>query len=375
MPGLLFPLGLATLAAVILPLVIHLMRRDEARPVVFAALRWLQAKPKPRQRIQFSEWLLLLTRLLLLILLALFLAQPVLNQAVDQTPYIAVMPGLDPKAAVSDDKARVHWLAVDFPSTETSAPKAPTDFASLIRQLDADLPKGVKLTVVVPETLQGADAERLTLSRNVEWRVVPGAMPAAQPVVSRPPTLSIRAAPDQPGARYFRAVATAWERDATIAAPTDALPPKDTALVWLSAGPLPDSVTNWVKTGGTILLSKDVQTPISDTQTVLWRDDVGAPLIEGAYLGKGRWLRFTRGLAPAQVPELLEADFPDHLKALLTTPPAPSRVAARDYAPLSGRAAFAQAATELQPWLAVLMALLFGLERWLATSSRRRAAP
>ncbi|MDC7684561.1 BatA domain-containing protein [Asticcacaulis sp. BYS171W] len=374
MPGLLFPLGLAALTAVILPLVIHLMRRDEARPVMFAALRWLQAKPKPRQRIQFSEWPLLLMRLVLLILLALFLARPVLNSVVDRTPYVAVMPGLDPKT-IGSDNVRLHWLAPDFPSTDSPAPKAPADFTSLIRHLDADLPKGVKLTIVVPETPQGADAERPILSREVDWRVMPGAMPAPQPVAARPLALSMRAATDQPGARYFRAAAAAWEGNATTGTLTDPLPPKDTVLVWLNSGPLPDAVTGWIKTGGTIIVSKDVQTPKSNAQTVLWRDDVGGPLIDSASLGKGRWLRFTRPLIPAEMPELLEPDFPDQLKALLTTPPAPSRVAARDYAPLTGRPAFAQAAIDLQPWLAVLVALVFGLERWLATSSRRRAAP
>ena len=72
----LFPAGLAALAALLLPLLIHLARRDQQQLIDFAALRWLAAKPRPRHRIRFDEWPLLLVRLLLLALLAGLLARP-----------------------------------------------------------------------------------------------------------------------------------------------------------------------------------------------------------------------------------------------------------------------------------------------------------
>ena len=75
-PLLLAPLGLAALAALIGPLLIHLRRRTEEVPVDFAALRWLDPRPRPRQRLQFDEWPLLALRLLLVALLALLLARP-----------------------------------------------------------------------------------------------------------------------------------------------------------------------------------------------------------------------------------------------------------------------------------------------------------
>src|SRR5690606_38671272 len=42
-PLLLLPAGLTALTALALPLLIHLARRQQQRPTVFAALRWLQA--------------------------------------------------------------------------------------------------------------------------------------------------------------------------------------------------------------------------------------------------------------------------------------------------------------------------------------------
>jgi len=88
--ALLLPMALAALAALALPLLIHLARRSEQRPTVFAALRWLREKPRPRSRLRFDEWPLLLLRLLLLAALALLLAKPVLYGAQPRTAWLAV---------------------------------------------------------------------------------------------------------------------------------------------------------------------------------------------------------------------------------------------------------------------------------------------
>ncbi len=68
--GLLAPAALAALVALLLPLLLHLARRDATRPTPFAALRWLRERPRPRRRLRFDDWPLLLVRLLLLALLA-----------------------------------------------------------------------------------------------------------------------------------------------------------------------------------------------------------------------------------------------------------------------------------------------------------------
>ncbi|HEY0862412.1 MAG TPA: BatA domain-containing protein, partial [Pseudoxanthomonas sp.] len=115
--ALLLPAGLAALAALLLPLLLHLARRHEQTPTDFAALRWLRQKPKPRHRIRFDEWPLLLLRLLLLALLALWLARPVLSGWDDARPWVVAVPGVDAgvvRAQTADARARLHWLAPDF---------------------------------------------------------------------------------------------------------------------------------------------------------------------------------------------------------------------------------------------------------------------
>lgn len=384
--ALLLPAGLAALAAALLPLLLHLARRHEQTPTDFAALRWLRQKPKPRHRIRFDEWPLLLVRLLLLALVALWLAKPVLSGADDTRPWIVAIPGVDAatvREQASNADARLHWLAAGFPSLDDASPAGAPAIGSLLRQLDAELPLGTPLTVVVPATLQGADAERPVLSRAVTWTVVGGAMASASPPATAPPALVVRhAADDDTGLRYLRAAALAWQSPTSttstlrVGTQDEALPATTTPLVWLISGPVPAPVVQWIESGGTILLANDSTLDGVAPISTPWRDDDGGALVEAGARGKGRVLRFTRPLRPDAMPALAESDFPQHLRALFdASPTAPTRVLADDYAPVTGGATYPIAPRDLQPWLALLIALLVLVERWMATRRARSVAP
>lgn len=384
--ALLLPAALAALAALLVPLLVHLARRSEQRPTPFAALRWLRQKPKPRHRLRFDEWPLLALRLLLLALLALWLARPVLSGSASDKPWVAVMPGVDAgqaRAAIGSGKARAHWLAPGFPDLGQAAPAASAvPFASLLRQLDAELPAAVKLSVLVPEQLQGADAQRPRLSRAVEWKVLPGTMPAPNLAPVPVPALSVRFSENRADqVRYLRAATIAWQPAANApafeAAPsTQALPVGTKNLVWLAPGPLPVDITEWIEQGGTALLAFDTDYTRPGPAVVPWRNEIGAPLVEGTPFGRGRVLRFIRPLTPTEMPELLQPDFPRHLRTLFAAPaPAPSRVEARDHPPTTGGPIYAQAPRDLQPWLALLIGALWLLERLVATRRSRGVSP
>lgn len=405
MPALLLPAALPALAALLalaIPLLVHLARRSEAIPVDFAALRWLREKPRPRALLRFDEGLLLAVRLLLLALLALWLARPVLTDSADMTPVVAVLPGVA-DAPPATAGTRGLWLAPGFGSLDTPPPPFSGSVTSLVRQLDSELAPGVPLRIVLPPILQGVDAERPRLSRPVTWQIVPDTQRAAQsatqpgtqlatrPAATPTPYLSLRqSAGADRGLRYLRAAAAAWTppgrppafdtnafgTNAFDTAPPDApLPSPPRVLVWLTPGPLPAAVRDWITAGGTALTGH--ATPAEPGPVIIpWRDAVGAPLVAAQTLGQGRLLRFTRPLTPAAIPDLLEADFPHALAALLTPPPpAPSRVATRDLQPLTGARPWPQPARDLQPWLALALALLFVAERWLATRRSRAVAP
>ena len=423
-PVLLLPTALAALAALIVPLLIHLARRSEQRPTDFAALRWLRQRPKPRHRIRFDEWLLLALRLLLLALIALLLARPAVYGARSQAPWVAVVPGVDAQALAATPRpagARLHWLAPGFAEIDLAGrdPASPTPAAnalpvsSLLRELDAGLPAGVALSVWVPERLQGVDGQRPRLSRQVQWRVLPGEMPA-RPEPRRPvPEPSIRYAADRAAALpYLRAAIAAWRpaaaagasaakaanpgagepartsadapaqasAGASIAADSQPLAPDTKQLLWLKPGPLPAAIEAWIADGGTALLDAGSAWPGGEGAAIaplpLWRNPAGEALVEGAPYRRGRVMRLTRALDPQAMPELLEPGFAAGLRDLFEPPrDAPARVLARDHAPSSGAAPFAASPLDLRPWLALLIGLLFVLERWLATRPRRGAAP
>lgn len=380
----LVPAALAALAALLLPLLIHLARRSEQRPTQFAALRWLRQKPKPRHRIRFDEWPLLLLRLLLVLLLALLLAAPVLHGARSDAPYVAVVPGVDVAQArkTMPERARWHWLAPGFPAIEAADSPSSASVTSLLRELDANLPMGVALTVFVPAQLQDADGQRLVLSRQVDWRVLPGAMPAR---VARPdalPALAVRAdASRESSLRYLRAAHSAWQPPNGAvkldeAPPSQDLAPATRVLAWFVPGVVPARVHAWVGDGGTVLLDPQAVFEGAGAMAPLWRDDSGVTLVEGTTFGEGRVLRFTRALTPGSMPQVLEATFPQRLRALLAPPAnAPTRVLAQSHGPVAGGPAFPVSPRDLQPWLALLTALVFVLERWLASGARRQVAP
>lgn len=396
--GLLLPAGLAALAALLLPLLIHLSRRPERRPTAFAALRWLTAQLRPRQRLRLEEWRLLALRLLLLATLALLLARPVLFGGAGDAPWVLVAPGVDVAAArnqIQAPDAEWHWLAPGFPDLTDPEPATLQPIASLLREIDARLPAKTPVTVFVPAQLDGLDGERPRLARKLAWRVIAGtkARSAASPP-ARAPTLVIRHAPERAAALpYLRAATVAWSvmdgtadaGAASTAARLDvadlqqAMPGDARWLVWLAAGELPATVRQWVQDGGTVLV--DPATAIPDSAglspaVVLWRDARGEALAHGRNWGRGRLLQLARPLTASDWPGLLDGAFAAQLRRAFEGAPSPPRQAwAAAHAPLPGGPRFPETPRPLQAWLAVLVALLFVLERWLATAPTRGRAP
>lgn len=72
----------AGLAAVAVPILIHLLLRQRRKPILWGAMRFLlEAYRRQRNRLRIEQWLLLATRCLLLALLAAALARPLLHGA------------------------------------------------------------------------------------------------------------------------------------------------------------------------------------------------------------------------------------------------------------------------------------------------------
>lgn len=392
--ALLAPLGLVALAALALPLLIHLVRRLQLVDTEFAALRWISPRAQPRRRLRFERPWLLLIRLLLLALLALLLARLAWFAPADDagTGWIVVAPGADlAQARKRAGDGEWHWLAPGFPRIDAATPGASPATSSLLRELDARLPAGSTLRVVVPEALGGLDGERAHLAHALDWSVVPGSSPPSPEALRAPVVLQVRYANDEASAlAYLRAAVAAWNvrepgRYSLDAQPASAAWPDDARwLVWLAPDP-PASLAKWIEQGGVALVAhhsmSDVAHDRGDGAVPLWRDAAGGVLASTQSLGAGRLIALPRALAPADLPLLLDAAFPDRLFAALHgAAPAPTRALAVAAAPDRGDAFVAATtslarndAVALDAWLALAIAILFALERIVATSRPREA--
>jgi hypothetical protein len=384
---LLTPLGLTAFAAVALPFAIHWMRRSDRRIISFAAMRYLREYPHSRAELRLHERWLLLMRIFLIACLALWLSWPVWRgRSEPQSPWVLVAPGIDAAAArnsVDAPGAEWHWLAPEFPALDTTpiaeAASPSAALSSLVREVDSDLAPGTAITLVVPTDLGGLDAERLQLAHPMTWRVLPGASPEVMPRLPPMHTLAVRYDPkDLTELPLVRALASAWQADDAawqidIATQDSPLPASPSWLIWLGA-PAPNSVTEWVRQGGSLLISRQ---PAAAGQIALV-DDNGAPVMREQVLGAGRVLSLAVPLRADDATVLRTPEFPRTLSALMQGPtPSPNRAPAVSVAPLQlpSPPHLLSRPQSLESYLAILIAVVFLFERIYATRVRKSASP
>lgn len=370
LPGMLW-----ALAALALPLLLHLVRRERQKRTVFAALAWLDPKQRPRRRLRFREWLLLLLRLGLVAALALWLAGLQQENPPSAERVVLVHPALSASSAAAPDVA-VHWWAPGFPPASEPPPDAGADAASLLRAFDARLAATTALEVRVPAWLDGLDAAPIQLSRPVTWTVLPRPGPTAEAPTSPAPTLSLRGNPDDPALPWLRAVQAAWRAgqespDDGHRAPPGATPPTHhDVLAWTSEEP-PDAATiAWVAQGGTLLLDTRAPWPLARGAVPMAAPD----WLHGAGHGAGRVLQWRVPLDAGSLPALLEPAFPSRLARALAPPPSPARAVAEAVAPQTGAPAPRPTPAPLDAPLLGLVLALFALERLLALGRSRSTA-
>lgn len=369
LPGMLW-----ALAALALPLLLHLVRRERQKRTVFAALAWLDPKQRPRRRLRFRDWGLLALRLLIVAALALWLAGLRRDDPPAPARVTLVHPALPAPAAAQDDSFR--WWAPGFPPVAEPAPPPPADPASLLRGFDAGLPASTTLAVQVPAWLDGLDAAPIRLSREVQWSVSDRSPATDPPAGLRTPALSIRANPEDPALPWLRAVQAAWRvgTDAPgapdLAAPGAAPPSHADVLAWTSPV-MPDAATlAWVADGGTLLLDHAAPWPLPRTPVAM--DAEG--WLQGAGHGDGRVVQWRVPLDAGNLPALLDPGFPQALRRKLVPPPPPARADAGTVAPRTGAAAPHPAPRPLDTALAIIVLALFALERLLSLGRTGRAA-
>jgi hypothetical protein len=180
---LLSPLALFALAAFAIPAILHLWR-PPAKRVRIGSLKFFTGPAVRRlNKLRWRERLLLAVRLLLLTLLALFLAQPIWTRQPSSRPqkWALLEPGLE-----LHGEAQKRWrelrsagyelrsLAHGFAATTSNESKlaAPhnLDTWSLLREVDARLPAGSTVAVFSSDRLASLRGARPRLQNcDVEW--------------------------------------------------------------------------------------------------------------------------------------------------------------------------------------------------------------
>lgn len=367
--SLLWPAGLLAGLALLIPLLIHWLPRRQSRPRPFAALRFIGRHAPPRQQRRLAEWPLLILRLLLLAVLALWLALPLWRDWPGLgLHWRAVWPGSDPAAlAALPAVDRVVWLVPGLPAVEGAATSDDSAHsASLLRELAASLPAGDRLSVAVPRVLSGLDAQALRLAREVSWELIDPAVSEAAPPVPR--RLSLRIEPGSAPNRWLEAALTAWEADPLLATVIDrgdaqqAVPADAEVVLWIGNAPAP----RWQAGPVPLLQIADSTSPSSTIEPLS-----GLPVQRLA----GADARLAAPLAPETLPAVLDPDFPQRVHHLLFQRfPQPDTAPAEAVRPQIDPTRLAPEPLPLQPWLALLAALLFLVERWLASGRRRFGA-
>jgi hypothetical protein len=382
------PAGIAAAAALVVPVVVHLVRRSDRRELRFAAMRYLRARPHPRARLRLVRPLLLALRVGLLVGLAALLALPVWrSRAAAAPPWVVVAPGIDAlaaRAAVHAPLAEWHRLVTGFPvlpdgrdaaalAIDAQLAAAPVPIHSLLRQLDRDLLPTVALSIVVPENLANLDAERLQIAHAATWLPLPGFSPVPpSPGAGADAPLAIAVRYDAAGASELpvvRALGAAWAADGrsitwSIAAADVPLPATATWVFWLgdAAPQTLQTLQARARTGGLVVVAPTVG------EAVLSGPD--RPILRAQTMGLGRLFEFTAPLRADALPDVLAADFPRRLWTALTAPRRiPASAPARSVAPLATTREAWAPAESLEPPLALVLALLFLLERLVATGT------
>jgi hypothetical protein len=198
--------------------------------------------------------------------------------------------------------------------------------------------------------------------------------------VHAPETLAVRYAPDaQASITWLRAAVAAWNtrepgRYRLDVQMLDAPLADDTHwLAWL-APQLSPATRAWIERGGVVVQAGGM-TMHGDP---LWRDVDGSVLARSDAIGRGRLITLSGALVPATLPWLLDPGFPQRLLAALrgaTIAPDRAPAAALEPVPATNTAVNPGSSGTTRPldaWLALLIAILFLLERVVATHARAR---
>ena len=405
------PTWLFGLAALAVPLALHLWSRHTGRPIRVGSIHLLAGAPPAvtrSWRIQ-EPWILLL-RCAVLAALVVALAGPYWSPRDPAGPTWALVADDVADHAILTDSLRRAGLVV--------RPLDPANLWMALREADRSAPPGTRFLVFAPDLRRAFRGARPVLGSAVEWHSRPAADAGARASVPRTGARVVALYADldrREDARYVTAALRAAGQATGIRAIVVLRSPGGTGeaagdtdwAFWLSDRVIPEAIRRRVREGITLVSDAGTDPTVrsrtrivlaeqpsdawlerrsvaADTGAPVWSDGAGVPLLTVAREGRGVHYRFHSRFAPAWSDFVLRPAFPEAMARLWIGADTVGeqgddrRMSLSQLLPVSDRAlrspapAVPRRSLFLQAWLLAVM--LFLCERWLAARPRSRSA-
>ena len=186
-----YPIGLLAAAAIIIPVIIHLWNIKQGKTLKIGSIALLGESSRQSSRsLLITDWPLLILRCLLLITLAFLLAKPFSRKALgatDDNGWIVIeKSGL--KQVSADQKKTIdsllnigyelHELNTGFTelnrgdTSEIADSENTMSYPSLVKQLNATLPKGFKVYAFADSRMTRYEGDLPQVSINLNWNIM-----------------------------------------------------------------------------------------------------------------------------------------------------------------------------------------------------------
>ncbi|OYU53995.1 MAG: hypothetical protein CFE25_18100 [Chitinophagaceae bacterium BSSC1] len=331
------PIWLWSALGVIIPIAIHLWNQQPGKVLEVGSIRFMDPSPSKRSsRLQLTEIWLLILRCLIILLLSLFLAQPIWNSNTQQSNQGWVMvPRSSMKMAYQMHQKSIdsllqqgmelHALEPGFPAldlkSDSSKPNSSEpvpNLWALASLLEKQVPANYQLHLYTPELLQYYRGVKPILHRSMVWKTYSMPTQVDTGINKRKQNIRIAVLADDyaADADYLLAVCKAIQMvrgDTILVAkfnnPTQ-IPDGQDWLFWLSDKPLPknNSKHTWsyqlgneqiVQTqiyASTVSLQEKIPLyktiPMQLKGELIWEDGFGQAVLQKR--GNGQYLMNTR---------------------------------------------------------------------------------
>jgi hypothetical protein len=399
---------LASLLALLIPVLIHLFSKSRGRLVHFAHVAFItNRQQQPVNRLRLIERLLLALRLMMLLVASLLLAglfwidpAPAGHQQTLVSEDWLNTVSADARANLAADADLLPIQLLSYPQRSLSAedilnwtPEASRPTLNLWQRIQAAasvLGPTTELRVYTTDLADQFDGSKVPITNSVDWHISTAGVMATAPVVMNVGIISSERRPQD--GLYLRAALDALMgnpalelnlRSMTYSQLSDELLKKmnemnDTNVVIHLGNPADTApFLEYVERGNVLLLdSAPVPTRAPVDTVVLSRDD-GTPLLTRKRQGRGQILRLHGRFLPDDNSLVASPDFPLRLAELLTgdSIDAVGRLSAAQITRLPAGEARNDwyLRDNLRPWLVLLLVCLFCVERvlseWPAGSS------